>query len=151
MPRWAKIVLILSLVLAGLAGSGALIFTKLSGARAELDAIVEPMIREMADHRWDRATMLKYASPRLTEHVEEKGFGFDPYPLAALGPVTEYVGVQEFKKSSQKATVMTIVNFTAGTARIHIIMSRHGDAWLVDNFNIQYSKNAHPGSEMRSA
>ncbi|MGE0231356.1 MAG: hypothetical protein AB7O39_02655 [Flavobacteriaceae bacterium] len=150
MPRWAKIVLILFLVLGGLAGSGALLFAKLSGARAELNAAVEPMIRDMADHRWDRQTMLRYASPDLKQHVEEKGMGVDTYPLVALGHVTEYVGVQEFETSTQNAKLTTLVKFEFGAARIDLVLSRHDGKWLLDSFNIRYSRSAPEGGGQRS-
>lgn len=150
MPRWTKILLILALVFAGLAGSGVLLVSKLSGARAELDAAVEPMIRDMANHSWDQATVLKYASPALKEHLGDEGIRIDRYSLVALGGVTEYVGVQEFEKSAYNAKLVALVKFEFGAARLDLVLSRHGNEWLLDNFNIRYSRGEPEGGAGRN-
>ncbi|MCB1476538.1 MAG: hypothetical protein H6883_12700 [Rhodobiaceae bacterium] len=150
MPRWAKILLILLLVFAGIGAGGTLLSSVFSGARAELDAAVEPMVRDMADHRWNQSTMLRYASPGLKVHVEDKGISFDPYPLIALGHVTEYVGVQQFEKSSDSAKLVALVKFEFGDARLDLVMSRHKGEWLLDNFNIRYNRAEPEGGAGRN-
>ena len=139
MSRSKKILVILLVIFVVMGGGALWIYKFSSEVQGELNAAIEPMIREMSAARWSREVIDKYASPELEKWLVDNKMDNGMPGLSVLGNIREYKGVQSFDASSNAAELVAEVKFDSGDAYISLQISKRGGKWLMNSFNIDSS------------
>ncbi len=139
MSRAKKIILILG-VLVGMMAS---VYFYLDNTRKEIDAVVQPMIREMVASHWDRSVIEGYSTEpfKQSQHQNNEQYEAMLEDLRTLGPINDYKGVQEFTVRKNKDEYLqkagVLIDFEQVSAIMIISLKKIEDKWLMQGFKLK--------------
>lgn len=135
-----KFLKIFTVIVALSIGLGAWGISALNQQQSEMEAFLEPQLRDMASQQWSVAVISKYASTDLKE-VLSKGGGDALALFSKLGNITQNKGVVSFRSFSGlsgRKTVQIVfdMQFDKGPGQVTSRVSKDGEYWLIDSINI---------------
>lgn len=140
MKKHGKTILI-ALVVSGIVVGGFLwLLHRYQQEHAQMDAIIKPMILDMARSQWSRDAFDRHASQGLREWFikgkHEKGMP----GLNFLGALKSYDGIEQITEKEAYTIVITKVTFEKDPdTYITLQLSEQEEGWKLDAFNINSS------------
>ncbi len=135
-----KFLKILAIALVLLVALGGMALYMLEVRKTEISSAVEPMLREMAEQDWARATVDKFASDDFKQALAKDGDAVLTI-FSKLGSVKANNGIESFRyftAVSGRTSVQAIfsIEFDQGPGKVTLQVSRAGETWLIDSLHI---------------
>lgn len=105
--------------------------------RETMNALIEPMIKDLSVQFWSKEALDKYATPNLHNWLVDNNFSNGLVNLNLLGQMEEYKGIVSYYASSNTATLISWIHFDSGDAFFSLQLMKKDGVWRLNNLSVK--------------
>ncbi|MDP9127584.1 MAG: hypothetical protein M3N08_04905 [Pseudomonadota bacterium] len=135
--EFTKLLLIICVTSAVFAAIAVKVYKTEHAPERVLNAVVEPMVTDMANAKWNGQVLTKYSTPEFRQWLLDNNHADGMPGFSYLGKVKKYIGMEQLEAHSDFATLTADFQFEAGPGSVTLQLSQRGGRWLIYSFKVE--------------